>query len=271
MRIFAVLDLTLAMFISWPATISASTMVYTDKVAWENALGGQFLTEDFNDDQLNDGVTFVSAESGHINPAGEYFQDVLTSGSHNEPMTTWSFTPEITGYGGNWTLGGPGGSGNSLWVYIAGDSTAVGSISNNYNGGFWGFISDTPFTSVELIGGTGTHQQNYRLDDMVYSPQVSEADFDGDGDVDGEDFLAWQAGFGLPSGANKTDGDYDNDGDVDGDDFLGWQAEFGPGGGSASGIVPEPATALLMVVLVSAVACFQRCRRAERVSKLVGA
>ena len=173
MRKLAMLGLTLAMFMSWAAAVSAATIVYTDKTAWENALGGQFLTEDFNDDQLNDGVSFVSTESGHINPALGYYQDVLASESQNEPMTTWSFTPEITGYGGDWTLGGPGGSGNSLLVYISGVPTAVGSIPNSYGGGFWGFISDTPFTSVELIGGGGSNQQNYRLDDMVYS-QVPE-------------------------------------------------------------------------------------------------
>jgi hypothetical protein len=173
MRKLAMSGLTLAMFMPWAAAVSASTIVYTDKTAWENALGGQFLTEDFNDDQLNDGVSFVSTESGHINPAEGYYQDVLASQSQNEPMTTWSFTPEITGYGGDWTLGGPGGSGNSLLVYISGVPTLVGSIPNSYGGGFWGFISDTPFTSVELIGGGGTNQQNYRLDNMVYS-QVPE-------------------------------------------------------------------------------------------------
>ena len=78
-----------------------------------------------------------------------------------------------------------------------------------------------------------------------------EADFDGDGDVDGDDFLAWQTGFGIPSGATKTDGDYDNDGDVDGDDFLGWQAEFGSGSCSASGVVPEPASIVLLFVLTT--------------------
>jgi len=168
MRILAMLGLTLAMFMSWAATASASTTVYTDKTVWENALGGQFLTEDFADAQLNPGVSFVSTESGHINPALENYQDVLASGSQNEPMTTWSFTPEITGYGGNWTLGGPGGSGNSLLVYI--DDVFVGGISNSYGGEFWGFTSDSPLTSVKLIGGGGSNQQNYSLDDMVYSP-----------------------------------------------------------------------------------------------------
>lgn len=170
MRKLAILGLTPVMFMFWAATVNATTIVYTDKTTWENALGGQFLTEDFADAQLNAGVSFVSSESGHVNPAQECYQDVLTSTSQNEPATTWDFTPEITAYGGNWTLGGPGGSGNNLLVYIVGVSSAVGSISNSYNGGFWGFISDTPFTSVKLIGGRGTNQQHYSLDDMVYSP-----------------------------------------------------------------------------------------------------
>ena len=66
-------------------------------------------------------------------------------------------------------VGGPGGTGNSLLVYIADSSEYVGAIRNTYGGEFRGLISDTPFTSVKLIGATGLHQQNYRLDDMVYS------------------------------------------------------------------------------------------------------
>ena len=159
----------MSLFLSWVATVSAATTVYTDKTAWENALGSQFLTEDFSDLELNTGVSFVSSESGHINPALGYYQDVLASTSQNSPMTTWSFTPEIIAYGGNWTLGGPGGSGNSLQVFIADSSLNVGSIPNSYSGEFWGFISDSSFTSVNLIGGGGTNQQHYNLDDMVYS------------------------------------------------------------------------------------------------------
>ena len=53
------------------------------------------------------------------------------------------------------------------------------------------------------------------------------ADFDDDGDVDGEDFLVWQLGFGIVGDADREDGDADNDEDVDGEDFLVWQSEFG--------------------------------------------
>jgi len=171
MRRLTMWGAALAMFVSCVAVASAATItVYTDKTQWENALAAPFLTEDFADSQLNDGVSFVSTESGHINPAEQCYQDVLAAGSQNEPMTTWSFTPNITAYGGNWTLGGPGGSGNSLLVYIADTSLYVGFIGNSYGGEFWGLTADTPFTSVKLVGASGSNQQNYRLDDMVYSP-----------------------------------------------------------------------------------------------------
>ncbi len=171
MRKLAVSSAVLVMFTCGLATVDAATVtVYTDKTAWENALGGPFVTEEFADEELNLGVSFESTESGHINPTHEYYQDVLASQSQNEPMTTWSFVPQITAYGGNWVLGGPGGSGNSLLVYIVDFPLYVGAISNSYGGEFWGFISDTPFTSVRLVGGAGTNQQNYSLDNMVYSP-----------------------------------------------------------------------------------------------------
>jgi hypothetical protein len=167
----AIWSATLVALVCSAATVSAATItVYTNKTDWQNAVSGQFLTEEFADSILDTGVSFVSTESGHVNPAQECYQDVLASQSQNEPMTTWSFTPQITAYGGNWTLGGPGGSGNSLLVYIADSALYIGAISNSYGGEFWGFTSDTPFASVKLIGGPGSNQQNYSLDDMVYSP-----------------------------------------------------------------------------------------------------
>ncbi len=48
-------------------------------------------------------------------------------------------------------------------------------------------------------------------------------DFDLDGDVDGDDLIRWQTGYGTISGADIADGDADEDQDVDGTDFLVWQ------------------------------------------------
>ena len=69
---------------------------------------------------------------------------------------------------------------------------------------------------------------NARIDIGAYELQVAanSADFDGDGDIDGTDFLAWQRGFGTPN-ANKPDGDADNDNDVDAVDLVVWSNQFG--------------------------------------------
>jgi hypothetical protein len=68
---------------------------------------------------------------------------------------------------------------------------------------------------------------------------------DGDGDVDGEDFLAWQRGQGIPSGGSALGGDLSGEGSVDEFDLWLWEYYYGStsgAGGLAAGQVPEPAT-----------------------------
>lgn len=58
-------------------------------------------------------------------------------------------------------------------------------------------------------------------------PHPSTADFDQDADIDGQDFLAWQRGYGLANPqATKADGDADNDFDVDAEDLAVWLASY---------------------------------------------
>ena len=52
----------------------------------------------------------------------------------------------------------------------------------------------------------------------------ASADFDGDGMIDGSDFLAWQLGLGATVGAMHSEGDADRDGDVDAADLDQWVA-----------------------------------------------
>jgi CSLREA domain-containing protein len=69
---------------------------------------------------------------------------------------------------------------------------------------------------------------NGRVDIGALEVQAPSADFDGDGDIDGRDFLLWQRGYGTPAPtAVKSNGDADNDLDVDGADLGVWQLEYG--------------------------------------------
>src|SRR5262245_8663322 len=69
-------------------------------------------------------------------------------------------------------------------------------------------------------------------------------DFDGDGEVDGQDLAQWKGDFGV-----NGDSDADGDGDSDGADFLLWQQNFGaPMARAVASSVPEPASLGLAAV-----------------------
>ncbi len=71
------------------------------------------------------------------------------------------------------------------------------------------------------------------------APAVDTADFDDDGDVDGDDFLTWQRGLGT-TGATLAQGDANDDDVVNAQDLAIWKAQFGmPGASAAVGAVPE--------------------------------
>jgi hypothetical protein len=78
-------------------------------------------------------------------------------------------------------------------------------------------------------------------------------DFNGDGDIDGGDFLALQRGFGITENATLQDGDADHDGEVDDDDYKVWNQSFGTAGIEASGVVPEPGSIVLGLLAMIAV------------------
>ena len=97
------------------------------------------------------------------------------------------------------------------------------------------------------------------------TPAVSNApnaDFDSDGDVDGGDFLTWQRNFGIDdNSATLATGDANGDGNVTDADFAVWTAQFGTLDASAAAAqVPEPSTALLLLLATMTGAANRRFR-----------
>jgi hypothetical protein len=115
------------------------------------------------------------------------------------------------------------------------------------------FYGSLPFTEVP---GRATPIPQLVL---TMHPGLS-ADFDGDGHVDGRDFLIWQRGFGLSGQTNNGQGDASGNGSVDGNDLLLWQAQYNTALlVSTITSVPEPSFFVLAAPLFSAV--FSRRRK----------
>ena len=93
---------------------------------------------------------------------------------------------------------------------------------------------------------------------MFLNYRAMAGDANGDGFVDGQDFLAWNSNK-FTGGTDWTTGDFNGDGITDGADFLLWNANKFTGAGFGLNAVPEPTGMLLLLLGFVAVV---RVRRA---------
>jgi hypothetical protein len=143
-----------------------------------------------------------------------------------------------------------------------GQSLAIGKVFNP------GEAEDLTFAFLFAEGGGGGGDN---------------ADFNGDGQVDGADELILQRNYGAVGQTDNSNGDANGDGTINGADQLAWSNQFGgPGGGGggfagdpntiqngvvrymslgAVGAVPEPsAVALACCSAIAVLAYRRRCR-----------
>jgi hypothetical protein len=126
----------------------------------------------------------------------------------------------------------------------------MGTFANYAQGQAVGMNSFGTQFYINYTGGT----DNNDVVLQTTQPGGANADFDGDGDVDGADFLSWQVGFGTGTGAAHGQGDSNADGDVDADDLAAWTSQYGSHAITAATVaVPEPVGVVGMMLAIAAV------------------
>jgi hypothetical protein len=104
--------------------------------------------------------------------------------------------------------------------------------------------SDSPSGGGTIRGFTLGYDVKY---DISPAGAVEDADFNGDGNIDGDDFLTWQRGFGV--GTDLSAGDANDDNVVDAADLAIWRDQFGTSSSLAAvAQIPEPAGAALFAI-----------------------
>jgi fibronectin-binding autotransporter adhesin len=112
-----------------------------------------------------------------------------------------------------------------------------------------------------LYGASGLGSSFFTGAGLLNVLGALQGDFDGDGDVDGADFIVWQTNYPITSGATLGQGDADGDTDVDGADFAAWQNSFPTSPGPGSSPVPEPGAIVLAGIGLAALCVRSRRKR----------
>ncbi len=142
--------------------------IYTDRPSWEAAVNYVYWEDDLDDSTLHPHiVSIVPSTSSYASYSGGVWNDKIDDFYGPSTIT---FAWPIYAFGGNWDLS-VALPGTGIAVHVDGTSTHVGDIANTYSGEFWGFVSDTYFTSIVLDEGpTVDSRETYTLDNMVWAP-----------------------------------------------------------------------------------------------------
>ena len=149
---------------------NAAITIFTDRSNWEAAVYNQYWEEKFDDATLHPLISsFTPCNSGGGVSGGVWWDEI----NEDNPDSTLTFAVSMNAFGGDWYLKVPSGPGTGISVYIDSTSTHVGDIANTYDGEFWGFYSDTSFTSIilqETNKNTPGFVEKFELDNMVFAP-----------------------------------------------------------------------------------------------------
>jgi hypothetical protein len=161
----------------------ASFITFTDRAAWELAVGGSFSQESF-DDAITSGFTIQEVGSGHSSGINGGVYNDRTVGTTT--FTNYNFSSMINAFGANWDLR-PGGAGQGLQLFLGGQSVTP-QIANSFSGGFFGVVSTTSFNVVTVRSGNFPGvAETHNVDNVVFTSAVPEP----------ESYALMLAGLGL--------------------------------------------------------------------------
>lgn len=169
--------------------------VYFDQTDWENAISGNIFTEDFNsttpfvfsdgqslmtplitvtrDGSPNggDGALAISDGSVFGNIDGTNFLDGETGASPHEVVTIGFNGVSAIGFGADFTSPF---SGDGIGFELNGNIYLLDSIGGG--DGFFGIVSTTPFTSINIVGdpADNTFQELWQADNLSFGTAVPE-------------------------------------------------------------------------------------------------
>jgi hypothetical protein len=281
--------------------IGGSTLGIGGPGGWSRDTNGGLFTQEEIDELYSILIPFEDAVSTRGEPAGEFaawggsitFDNDVSPDWHYDHTQPPSFGEDdffsialhelghALGFGtaGEWSDLVVGG----LFTGAASVASYGGSVPTS--GGHWadGVESTvggvTQETAMDPIITQGDRKLFTELDfaglddigwDVVIPAAGTPGDGNGDGHVDGLDYLLWAANYGDdpaddPPGS-PGNGDYNDDDLVDGLDYLTWASHYLTGPNDASA-VPEPSSSALLLMGIAALGSRRR-RYTLRVSKL---
>jgi hypothetical protein len=151
------------------ADARATLTAFTNRAAFEAAAGGVGITETFSVPQsfvvgnnfyngVNYRVTGTSAGGNNVGGG------VLNGDEFTNTSIDYIFPSSVKGFGADYN---GANTSSGLFFTINGETIALGASLPNPGTGFFGVVSSSPFTTVDVNGGASPNEI-YSLDNLEY-------------------------------------------------------------------------------------------------------